>query len=82
MTLAFAEAILVSACALTVVEMTALLTKLDGRQCTAKNGGCCNPSGAIHADLSLAKKPLRTTSRIFGGPIHAAVGNRQQRSDH
>ena len=30
----------------------------------------------------LPKMPARTTSRIFGGPIHAAVGNRQQRSDH
>ena len=28
------------------------------------------------------KKPPRTTSRIFGGPIHAAAGNRQRRSDH
>ena len=28
------------------------------------------------------KLPLRTTSPIFGGPIHAAVGNRQQRPDH
>jgi hypothetical protein len=44
MTLAFAEAILVSACALTVAKMTALLTKLDGSQCTLKIGGCCNPS--------------------------------------
>jgi hypothetical protein len=24
----------------------------------------------------------RTTSLMFGGPIHAAVGNRQQRPDH
>jgi len=56
MTLAFAEAILVSACALTVVEMMARLTKLDGSLCTAKDGGCCNPSGAIHADLSPAQK--------------------------
>ena len=30
----------------------------------------------------LPKKPPRTTSRIFGGPIHAAVGNRKRRSDH
>jgi len=30
----------------------------------------------------LPKKPPRTTSLIFGGPIHAAVGNRQRRSDH
>jgi hypothetical protein len=26
--------------------------------------------------------PWRTTSHIFGGPIHAAALNRQQRSDH
>lgn len=30
----------------------------------------------------LPKKPPRTTSRIIGGPSHAAVGNRQRRSDH
>ena len=31
---------------------------------------------------SRPKTPLRTTNPIFGGPIHAAVGNRQRRSDH
>ena len=30
----------------------------------------------------LPKKLPRTTSCVFGGPIHAAVGNRQRRSDH
>jgi hypothetical protein len=30
----------------------------------------------------LPKKPPRTNSPILGGPIHAAVGNRQRRSDH
>jgi hypothetical protein len=30
----------------------------------------------------LPKKPSRTTSRIFGGPIHAAVGDRQRRLHH
>jgi hypothetical protein len=30
----------------------------------------------------LPKKRQRTTSVIFGGPIHATVGNRQRRSDH
>jgi hypothetical protein len=43
MTLAFAEAILVSACASTVVEMTVLLTKLDGSQCTAKEWRLLQP---------------------------------------
>jgi hypothetical protein len=28
------------------------------------------------------KLSLRTTSPIFGGPIHAAVGKRQQQPDH
>jgi hypothetical protein len=56
MTLAFAEALLVYACALTILAMTALLTKLDGSQCIVKIGGCCNPSGAIYADLSPAQK--------------------------
>jgi hypothetical protein len=30
----------------------------------------------------VGKTPQRTTSTMFGGPIHAATGNRQQRSDH
>ncbi|MCA3325672.1 MAG: hypothetical protein INF75_17530 [Roseomonas sp.] len=33
--------------------------------------------GAIHADLSRPAISPRTTSRLFGGPIHAAAGNRQ-----
>lgn len=28
------------------------------------------------------KLQMRTTSPVFGGPIHAAVLNQQQRSDH
>jgi hypothetical protein len=30
----------------------------------------------------VGKIPQRTTSTMFGGPIYAAIGNRQQRSDH
>ena len=39
--------------------------------------------GAIHADFSPAQKaPAHHSPNFLGGPIHAAVGNRQRRSDH
>jgi hypothetical protein len=40
------------------------------------------PGGAIHADLSHPQMPQRSISYLFGVPIHAAVRNGQQQSDH
>jgi hypothetical protein len=44
-------------------------------------GGSEAASGAMHADLPPKNAP-GFTGCMFGGPVHAAVGKQQQRSDH
>jgi hypothetical protein len=49
-------------------------------RCEATKRGASG--GAIHADLSHPQMRPCAISYLFGVPIHAAVMNRQQRSDH